>query len=156
MPRRLHFHDGTHDEVAEIDGAAVTFPATSEAFVVRSEADGRFVVERDGPAVSGVAAIHGDVVWVFVDGATFEIRVGSTASREPETAAGLLSPPMPATVVRVAVKTGQTVARGDLLVALEAMKMELPIRAAADGVVRAVHCREGELVQPGTRLLEME
>ena len=36
------------------------------------------------------------------------------------------------------------------------MKMELPIRAPRDGVVRAVHCAEGELVQPGDVLLEIE
>ena len=45
---------------------------------------------------------------------------------------------------------------GDVLIALEAMKMELPIRAPRDGVVRAVHCREGELVQPDQVLLELE
>jgi len=37
---------------------------------------------------------------------------------------------------------------------LEAMKMELPIRAPHDGTIAAVHCREGELVQPGTVLVE--
>jgi len=34
--------------------------------------------------------------------------------------------------------------------------MELPIRAPRDGRVRAVHCREGEIVQPGVRLVELE
>jgi 3-methylcrotonyl-CoA carboxylase alpha subunit len=63
---------------------------------------------------------------------------------------------MSATVVRIAVKSGDRVHQGDLLVALEAMKMELPIRAPRDGVVTAVHCREGELVQPGTALVDMD
>jgi 3-methylcrotonyl-CoA carboxylase alpha subunit len=36
------------------------------------------------------------------------------------------------------------------------MKMELPIRTAEDGVVTAVHCREGELVQAGAVLVELE
>jgi biotin carboxyl carrier protein len=39
---------------------------------------------------------------------------------------------------------------------LEAMKMELPIRAARAGRVKALACREGELVQPGVPLVEME
>jgi 3-methylcrotonyl-CoA carboxylase alpha subunit len=63
---------------------------------------------------------------------------------------------MPATVIRVLVAPGATVARGDTLVMLEAMKMELPIRAPRDGVVRAVHCQSGELVQPGVNLLDLE
>jgi biotin carboxyl carrier protein len=35
------------------------------------------------------------------------------------------------------------------------MKMELPLRAAADATVKAVHCRDGELVQPDAVLVEM-
>ena len=48
------------------------------------------------------------------------------------------------------------VAGGDTLIILEAMKMELPVRAAAPGIVRAVHCREGDLVQPGAELIEID
>jgi 3-methylcrotonyl-CoA carboxylase alpha subunit len=39
---------------------------------------------------------------------------------------------------------------------LEAMKMELPIKAPREGVVRAVHCHTGDLVQPGVNLVELE
>jgi biotin carboxyl carrier protein len=63
---------------------------------------------------------------------------------------------MPATVVRVLVEPGAKVARGDTLIVLEAMKMELPIRAPREGVVHAVHCSVGELVQPGSTLLDLE
>jgi 3-methylcrotonyl-CoA carboxylase alpha subunit len=38
---------------------------------------------------------------------------------------------------------------------LEAMKMELPVRANEHGTVAAVHCREGELVQPGRPLVDI-
>jgi len=41
-------------------------------------------------------------------------------------------------------------------VLLEAMKMELPIRAPREGRVKALHCRPGELVQPGTALVDLE
>ena len=62
---------------------------------------------------------------------------------------------MPATVVKVLIKPGDRVARGDTVVVLEAMKMELPLRATGDATVKAVHCREGELVQPETVLVEL-
>ena len=62
---------------------------------------------------------------------------------------------MPATVVKIEVTPGQTVTRDSLLIMLEAMKMELPIRAPRDGRVTAIHCRAGEIVQPGVPLLEL-
>jgi biotin carboxyl carrier protein len=63
---------------------------------------------------------------------------------------------MPATVRRIEVKPGQAVRRGDVLIVLEAMKMELPVRAPADGTIARVNCREGELVQPGQELAELQ
>ena len=64
--------------------------------------------------------------------------------------------PMPATVVTINTAPGQSVAEGDTLIVLEAMKMELPIKAPRSGIVKAVHCTKGELVQPGVNLLEIE
>jgi 3-methylcrotonyl-CoA carboxylase alpha subunit len=62
---------------------------------------------------------------------------------------------MPATVVAINVAPGQAVAAGDVLVVLEAMKMELAVAAPHDGTVTAVACRVGELVQPGVPLVEL-
>jgi 3-methylcrotonyl-CoA carboxylase alpha subunit len=42
-----------------------------------------------------------------------------------------------------------------VLIALEATKMEPAIRAPRDGVVQAIRCQEGDLVQPGTPLIEL-
>jgi 3-methylcrotonyl-CoA carboxylase alpha subunit len=57
--------------------------------------------------------------------------------------------------VRIAVQPGAAVQAGDTLIVLEAMKMELPIRAPRAGIVRAIHCHEGDLVQPGVLLVEL-
>jgi 3-methylcrotonyl-CoA carboxylase alpha subunit len=62
---------------------------------------------------------------------------------------------MPATVVRVLVSPGQAVTRGTPLILLEAMKMELPLRAPADGIVESLACADGDLVQPGVPLVRM-
>jgi biotin carboxyl carrier protein len=63
--------------------------------------------------------------------------------------------PMPATVASIAVAAGDVVATGDVLLVLEAMKMELPVRASRAGTVRALHCRQGEMVQPGVALIDI-
>ncbi len=68
----------------------------------------------------------------------------------------ILTAPMPATVISIPVKAGDAVRKGDVVVVLEAMKMELPIRAMADGVVATVRCREGELVQADAALVELQ
>jgi acetyl/propionyl-CoA carboxylase alpha subunit len=48
------------------------------------------------------------------------------------------------------------VKKGETVVLLEAMKMELPIRSLSDGTIAAVRCREGELVTAGQVLIEMQ
>jgi biotin carboxyl carrier protein len=66
-----------------------------------------------------------------------------------------LSAPMPATVIRILVTAGSHVKRGETVVLLEAMKMELPIRSLSDGTVAAIRCREGELVKADQILIEI-
>lgn len=100
------------------------------------------------------AVVSGGRTWVFHDGVTYEI-VAQTTRRRRAGAHESLSAPMPATVIAVNVKAGAQVRRGDILVLLEAMKMELPLRAPADGTVTAVNCQAGELVQPGAALVEI-
>jgi acetyl/propionyl-CoA carboxylase alpha subunit len=89
---------------------------------------------------------------------TLDGRSASEGSRSaPSQGAGrALTAPMPATVLRINVKPGDAVKKGDVLVLLEAMKMELPIRAADAGVVAAIRCREGELVDADAVLLEWQ
>ncbi|WP_019339638.1 biotin/lipoyl-containing protein, partial [Stutzerimonas stutzeri] len=69
---------------------------------------------------------------------------------------GGLTAPMNGSIVRVLVEAGQNVEAGATLVVLEAMKMEHSIRAQQAGVVKALFCAEGDMVNEGTVLLEME
>lgn len=95
--------------------------------------------------------------WVFCGGRAdvVEVDAEGRARAKPTAAHGdSLSAPMPATVTRIVVAPGDRVTRGDTLLTLEAMKMELPIRAPHDGVVARIHCHEGDLVQPGASLLD--
>ncbi|UXN25415.1 ATP-grasp domain-containing protein [Curtobacterium flaccumfaciens] len=63
--------------------------------------------------------------------------------------------PMQATVVKLAVAEGDTVVKGDLLVVLEAMKMEQPVQAHKDGVVTGLNAPVGQTVSSGHVLLEL-
>ncbi len=64
--------------------------------------------------------------------------------------------PMQGTVVKVAVEEGQQVSAGDLVVVLEAMKMENPVTAHKDGVVTGLAVEPGAAVTQGTVLLELK
>ena len=95
--------------------------------------------------------------WVFSEGEVFEFartQDGPTTHRLDESPS--LSSPMPATVRQVHVSSGQEVRVGDTLILLEAMKMEMPLKAPRDGVVESVACQEGDLVTPGTPLVVLE
>jgi biotin carboxyl carrier protein len=169
MPNRVRLVDGSNEWTAEIAGDDVRVTAanpdepgqasdsSSQTFVVRPDAADLFHVEGpDGPH-QAFAVVASDVAWISIEGQVFEIQV-STSGRSHRSATrdhDALAPPMSATVVRIAVAPGDRVHQGDLLVSLEAMKMELPIRAPRDGTITAVHCREGDLVQPGQVLVDM-
>ncbi len=99
----------------------------------------------------------GTTRWVFFDGRVWELELETPGrTRRRAAAGGGLSSPMPATVVRIVAQAGTAVKRGDTVLVVEAMKMEMPLRAPQDGVVKVVNCREGELVQPGSMLAEIE
>jgi biotin carboxyl carrier protein len=63
---------------------------------------------------------------------------------------------MPGIVTKVLVAAGESVRKGQPLVAVEAMKMEHLIRAPRDGRVRELRARVGEMVGGGVALVEME
>ena len=118
---------------------------------------GRFLVTRRGQQRLAYATHAGGATWVFLDGDVTVIGPAMARARTtaPDEQASLAAP-MPATVVAIAVRPGQKVAAGDVLIRLEAMKMELPVRSPRDATVVAIKCREGELVQAGVPLLELD
>lgn len=83
---------------------------------------------------------------------------GSPARRGPVAGAGgaSLEAAMPGLVLDVLVNEGDPVAKGDTLVLLEAMKMELRISVPGDGRVAKVLCQAGQVVERGQVLVEIE
>ena len=64
--------------------------------------------------------------------------------------------PMPAKVIKVNCKAGESVRRGEILIILEAMKMENEIRASADGVIKEVMVEEGANVSHNETMIVFE
>lgn len=78
------------------------------------------------------------------------------ASQSAGAASGTITAPMQGTVIKVLVTEGQTVAQGDAVLVLEAMKMENQIQADKAGKVSKINCKAGDTVGSGDVLLVIE
>lgn len=139
-----------------------------EATVRVDGGETRLHLERLGPTTwriagdDGVARIarsleHAGTLWLHLDGETLAVRIGDAAARRPvgRRPAGL-EVPMPGAVTQVAVSEGQIVAAGQPIVVVEAMKMEHVIRAPHAGRVVALRVRQGQQVEAGAVVAELQ
>ena len=157
MPKRLHLGIGDEEWTAQVAGSSVSLSPGDQSVTIARDGE-RLTAATGVSEYSGRAVLDADTAWVTIAGEVFAVRVRHGARQIGKAAAerDAFTAPMSATVVRIAVAPGDAVLDGDVLISLEAMKMELPVRAPRDGVVRAIHCREGELVQPDQVLLDFD
>ena len=132
--------------------------ADEPAFLVTHLGNGRFrIFDGQRQRLAWVAGPR-TTRWVFFEGRTYVVthnEASATTTRGADDTLTLASP-MPAKVSVIKVKVGDSVMPGDLLIMLEAMKMELPIKSPKSGRVTRVGCVEGELVQAGIPLVDIE
>jgi len=70
--------------------------------------------------------------------------------------ANSVTAPLPGTIFKIVASTGQAVKKGEVLLVMEAMKMENNILAAKDGTVKTIHVQLGQTVLPGDALVDVE
>ena len=142
-----------------MDPAAGLARVTQQAPQVTWVGEGVYRVEHEGRIEVVYVADGQGERWAFWNGHVF--KGGFDALPAPPRRAAradapeALTAPMPATIVRVLVEPGAAVKKGEVVIILEAMKMELALRAPRDAVVVAIHCREGEMVQPDAVLVDL-
>ena len=95
---------------------------------------------------------------VTVNGTAYEIELEELTGAAPAPAAAApaggeqVTSPMPGTILSINVAAGDTVKRGQVLMILEAMKMENEIMCPCDGKVASVNTSKGSSVESGTLL----
>jgi propionyl-CoA carboxylase alpha chain len=132
--------------------AAVGGPA--ELMVMLHGADGGWIdFEEGGRRHRRHVLRRGDQVWVQGPGGDVSLTAVPRFPRpEPQAVAGGLLAPMPGTVVAVHVAPGDTVGAGQLLMIVEAMKMEHRVTAPQAGTVTDVRAHPGDQVSGGDLL----
>jgi 3-methylcrotonyl-CoA carboxylase alpha subunit len=146
------------DETAEVrlEGGKASIRGRGVSFDV-TRTGGRLEAIRIAGEVSRVrVAREGERVFVWCAGRALEFRKAAGRPRGARESAGGLAAPMPGRVRRIVACPGARVAQGDVVLILEAMKMEHAIRAPRAGTVSKVFYSEGELVEAGTPLAEIK
>jgi biotin carboxyl carrier protein len=95
--------------------------------------------------------------FVFVDGEVFKVRPVQLTGmkKEKRKDEGDLSSPISGRVVSVKIKNGDSVKKGDILMVIEAMKMEYLIRAPYNGKIKKVYFKEKDLIEIGQQTIEL-
>jgi biotin carboxyl carrier protein len=151
-------HDEASTAVEVLADGRVRVGDAPDPFTVTAADEGHYLVS-DGSRTWRVAVVGApNARFAGTGGLTARIEVepeGAAPRKKARAGLGATAAPMPGTVIEIAVAVGQHVSAGDVLITLEAMKMELPIRAPRDGIVSALRCQPGELVQPGVALVDI-
>lgn len=156
---------GEHQVEADVrregDTVTVRIGETEHVFRIIGEDNGRLELELDGGKVHVVEIVGPDL---RVDGRPFALTARKAPPHVPGAMRGAggpggatsVKPPMPGKIVKVAVSAGDHVQPGEVLVILEAMKMQNEIVSPIEGTVKSVGVKEGESIDSKRVICEIE
>lgn len=125
-----------------------------ETVFVRKLAD-QYFASTDGIKWNKLARQDSPSIMLNAD-KVFKLYRGYRPSSLGGDNAGGLFTQMPGKVVKILVKVGDKVSKGQTLLLLEAMKMENEIKSGIDGVLKAIHVKAGDTLESGILMLEVE
>ncbi|MGB7338808.1 MAG: acetyl-CoA carboxylase biotin carboxyl carrier protein subunit [Phototrophicaceae bacterium] len=136
--------------IATIGDEIITFNATELA-------NGTWLLDSNGQRHMLHTASQQSMRYVQVDGTQYQLEKATGRRRRSRQAGvvGDLTSEMPGQVIEVRVAEGDSVQSGDVLVVLEAMKMEIRITAPYDGIVARLMVAQGDVVDRGQNLVEV-
>ncbi len=131
---------------------------TIDVEIIHAE-NGKLDLLIEGKRVTAYVSSDNAKRWVTIHGRTVLLtkRSGSRKSGQGHHhAAGELTAPMPGQVRAVNVSEGEAVVKGQTLILLEAMKMEIRIQSPSDGVISSIAVKVGEIVEREQMLIKVE
>ncbi len=147
----MTLHYGGGPETLSIDGREFAFTASAV------EAGG-FDLTLDGTRSHVVAIADGHELYLRTRHGRFDLHWVDPFGGDDEEQLGddKIVAPLPGTVVALLADEGETLEKGAAILTLEVMKMEQTLRAPFAGVLKAIKCKVGDIVQEGVELAEME
>jgi 3-methylcrotonyl-CoA carboxylase alpha subunit len=128
------------------------------SFTFAATADGGFDLTLDGMKFHIFAVIEGHELYLRTRNGRFDLHWVDPFGGDDEEQVGedKIVAPLPGTVVAVLAEVGASLEKGAPILTLEVMKMEQTLRAPFAGVLKAIKCKVGDIVQEGVELAEVE
>lgn len=118
---------------------------------------GQLSIQLGDRVIKSVISQGDDNKFVFIDGSIFKVkRIELTGRKTTEKKEGDLHSPISGTIVTVKVKEGASVKKDDVILVIEAMKMEYLIRAPYNGIVQKIHFKEKDQIEIGQLTAEIK
>jgi biotin carboxyl carrier protein len=134
----------------------VTYDNTEYIVEVEETKPGQLKLKIGNKIIKSIITEGDKEKFVFVDGEVFKVKpVQLTGIKKEKSKEGNLSSPISGRVVSVKIKNGDSVKKGDILMVIEAMKMEYLIRAPYDGKIKKVYFKEKDLIEIGQQTIEL-
>jgi geranyl-CoA carboxylase alpha subunit len=161
----LHFRLGLDEQnwtlqlLAEPQGAFKVQVAERTLALKLIDQDAHSItLEVDGLRQRHACRLDGEQLWLFTHPGSLRLedRTHAVIGSQSSVSSGTLKAPMDGAIVDVLVSEGSPVSKGQLLVVLEAMKMEHPLKAGIDGVLKRVQVKVGDQVKNRQVLLQVE
>ena len=158
------------EEMVDVDASHSDSEHTVKAIIegkeyhvhYQSVVDRCFHLVMNGKSTEVFVATGNQGKHIFVNGRTFFVQDADqlfarrARRRGPKETPGEVTPPMPSVVLRIMVKEGERVKRGQGLVVVSAMKMQTTLVAPSDGRVKRIHTSIDAKVSSGDILVEIE
>jgi 3-methylcrotonyl-CoA carboxylase alpha subunit len=155
-----HGHDGVQTVTLSYGNGPSTLSVGEReiAYTASLARDGGFDLTLDGVKSHVVVVIEGHELYLRTRNGRFDLHWVDPFGGDDEEQVGedKIVAPLPGTVVALLVEEGATLEKGAPILTLEVMKMEQTLRAPFAGVLRAIKCKVGDIVQEGVELAEVE
>ena len=149
-------------ETAGDNSLSVTIGDNAQQILFSTINEHHIRLDIDGRSINAYVAGTSDDKWIVINGTSYKVadadvleNKGPRKSRAGKTP-DIVTPPMPATVVKVMVEQGEAVEAGQPVVVVSAMKMESTLGAPHAGTVTKINTSEGSKVMPGEILVDIE